>query len=610
MQIKISEGMKEIEAKKYIGEYSVTEIVIPESVEKIGDSAFSVYTDMEPTLSKFIVDSDNRFFDEIDNVLVNKNHKKLVAYPIGRKGKYIVPEGIEIIGRYSFRMAIYLEEIILPKSLKKIEKGAFYYCKNLQKVDFGNARVSISANAFEKCDNLTDVINTEHILKIEKQAFIKCPSIKEMIVGHELKSIGAEAFYGANGTHFIFGNGITDIGDKAFVGKNICMEIHKQQEKLVRPELFAMNNSRKFAVSVCLLDDNKKMIKIEGKLGEGNHNICIKDGRLTAEKTNKKENIDFISDKELVIKPVLLDQTEGTIAAKDIRFHVAGFHDKQNVFADTHDDGYIYRIGRDFDSVIWIKNDKIKFIGIKDLVPYHTWHSDIAFLSYGDVRTMRKSEHKFVPYVYPYKDGTILIDFTVQHESANNNLSYDKDDEKTEDRATIIIEEVEIWKINVNDGYKTYLITDKESEEYKYVLDKNHELHNHYKSVESFFDLRYIDSKEHYKKMHKYKFENFTVPDTEESLCYFWKDQKGRVFNYGKCVVYDKSKKGNIGVRNRSFINIYGENGEKCATVKFVGTPVHIEQKDMKDEYYVLTQQDCNLPKKSVVRLYKFKLED
>lgn len=338
------------------------------------------------------------------------------------------------------------------------------------------------------------------------------------------------------------------------------------------------------------------------------YNICIKDNRLTAKKTDKTENHSLIPDKERTIKPILLAQAEGTLAAKDIRFPVAGFYDNQNVLADTCDGGHLYRKGRDFDSILWIEEDKIKIIGIKHLIPYHTWHTEVGLLSYGDFRTLQNSAHKFVPYVFPYKDGEVLIDFTVQYESAKNNLTDDKSDEKKEDRA-IIIEQVEIWKMNVNDRNQAYLIADKESEEYKYVIEKNQELHNHYKSVESFFNLRYF-SKENYKKAHKYKFEDFTVPDTEESLCYFWKDQKGRVFNYGKCVVYDKSKKGNIDSRNRSYINIYGENGEKCATVKFIGTPVHIEQKETNNEYFVLTQQECNLQKKSVVRLYKFQLEN
>lgn len=596
MQITIDEGIKEIEAKKYMAEYAVKEFAIPKSVEKIGDCAFSVYTDMLPSLEKFIVDSGNKYFDEIDNVLVSKDHKKLVAYPIGRKGKYIVPEGIEIIGRYAFRMAIYLEEIVLPKSVKKIEKGAFYYCKSLKKVDFGNAKVSVLANAFEKCDELADAVGMENIVDIGKQAFIKCPALKEIIIGDRLKSIGAEAFYGVNGTRFRFGNGITDIGDKAFVGKNIYMEIHRQQEKLIRLELFAMNGMRKFAVNVCLLDDKNKMIKLEGKAGEGNHNILIKDGRLTVTETDNKNVCVPKEEKEFVIKPVLLDKVEGTIAGKDIRFSMAGFHDGLNVFTDTTDDGYMYRNDRDFDSVMWIKGNKIKIIGIRDLIYNHIWKSSmVGFLSYGDFRVLQKSEHKFVPYVYPYKDGEILIDFTSQYEGADN---------KTDDAVSIIIEKVEIWKININGNSRAVLITDNESDEYKYIIAKNHELNNHYKSVEEILCSKYMFSKEDFKKEWKYKFEDFTVPDTEESLCYFWKDNDGRIFNYGKCVVYDKSKKGDIGVRNRSFINIYRKNGEKTAKVKFAGTPVHIEQKGK--EYLVLTQQDCNTPKKSVVRLYKF----
>lgn len=590
MKIEIKEGTKEIESKKYIDECAVTEFFIPKSVEKIGDSAFSVYTDMMPTLKKFIVDKDNKYFDEIDNVLVSKDHRKLVAYPIGRKEKYVVPDGIETIGRHAFRMAIYLEEITLPKTVKKIEKGAFYYCKNLKRIDFGDADVSIMSNAFEKCDNISELSGTKNIEKIEKKAFIKCKNIKEMHFGGNIKGIGEEAFYGVCGTHFIFENNTPAIGDKAFVGQNIRLDIFKNMEKLLRPEIFAMNDIRKFSVLVCVLDDGKREFKIEGKLGDKTKNVLVRDCVP-------------------LIKPKLLDQIEGSVSDKDIRFCATGFFYNQNVQTYTDDDG---RRGHgDFDSVLWFENDKIKYMNIRELISGYRWDSGLDNISpkeyyateieakinpNGNWRGFEKSEHKYIPCVYSYAEDTFLIDFTRQKLCEN--------EEEALDDVGSIIEHVRIWKIEVKNNNKASLITEKSSDEYKYVMEKNLELRKHYEKIKCDVDFRYLTSKENFKKSFKYSFGDFRVPDEQESLCFFWKDSHNRIFNYGNCAVYDKSQKINIGVRERSYMNIYDEGGSVIATVKFIGVPVHIEEND--GMYYVLTQQKCDLPKKSKVRLYKF----
>ncbi len=59
MILKIEDGTVEVPAKAYLHLNNITEYHIPESVRKIGDEAFSVYTDMTPTLQNFIVDEKN-----------------------------------------------------------------------------------------------------------------------------------------------------------------------------------------------------------------------------------------------------------------------------------------------------------------------------------------------------------------------------------------------------------------------------------------------------------------------------------------------------------------------------------------------------------------------
>ncbi|MDE7389859.1 MAG: leucine-rich repeat domain-containing protein, partial [Lachnospiraceae bacterium] len=198
MKIVIKGETTKIEAKEYIHISGVTEFVIPKSVEKIGDSAFSVYTDMKPTLQRFTVDKENPCFDEIDGVLVSKDRKRLIAFPIGRQGSYTIPDGIEVIEKSAFRMGKFLDEVIIPDSVKKIEKGAFYYCSSLKNVHIGCGAEVIGEQAFYYCTSLRTVTGGEGITRIRKKAFVKCAELESFVFGNNVKEIDEEAFYGCD----------------------------------------------------------------------------------------------------------------------------------------------------------------------------------------------------------------------------------------------------------------------------------------------------------------------------------------------------------------------------------------------------------------------------
>jgi len=99
---------------------------------------------------KFFECSDKKEFFKIEQ-------NRLDAY-MGIKEKVVViPEGVEVIGRYAFLENSKLEEVILPQTLKKIEMSAFDNCKKLKKVHiFSN--INIDAYAFSGCDNLETTV--------------------------------------------------------------------------------------------------------------------------------------------------------------------------------------------------------------------------------------------------------------------------------------------------------------------------------------------------------------------------------------------------------------------------------------------------------------------
>ena len=111
--------------------------------------------------------------------------------------KVVVPEGIEKIGAYAFANLTGLEEIVLPSTLESIEYGAFYGCSALQKITFSaeNNLKIISQNAFENCD-LQGTLDLSAICVISDYAFAGNQDLEGITTSDALLSIGNYAFAG------------------------------------------------------------------------------------------------------------------------------------------------------------------------------------------------------------------------------------------------------------------------------------------------------------------------------------------------------------------------------------------------------------------------------
>lgn len=511
MQLRIQDGVTEIDSKFCLDIEEITEIYIPKSVKKIVEAAFSVYTGTTPFLQYIHVDKENPYFDDIDGVLVTKDRKKLIAFPGGRKGSYTVPEGIEIIGKSSFRMAFFLEEVILPKSVKTIETKAFCDCVNLKNIELGGTE-TIGIEAFMKCFNL-NVSGGENLSVIKNKAFLKCREFPGFKLCDKVTKIGEEAFYGCDVAHLDLGRGIIEIGDKAFVGKNISISLFKEQKKLLREKIFAMNDKRKFSVSVNFKDKGRTAV-LCGKIGCSNIIISDNEFDFSACDTplKKKKPVKKASKDE--IKPVLIDEIEGDA----------------HIFNPLHLSDGLCESGF--------------FLRWNDLVVYHL--------------------------------------------------------DRIEDYLKII-------------GSESYFgsarkITDKNSEEWKYIIKQEEIINARQGKSELFIGDHGSISKDplEMQKHFKMRYKDFVVPDSEESLSEFFEDSFGNIFNFGHAAVYSEHEKANIGTRNRSYLNVYSKDGVKKATVKFKGYPIYVFQLDR--TYYVVTQQDKTSKSPAKIRLFSFEL--
>ncbi len=107
-------------------------IYIDENVEFIEPYAF-YFTNT----NQFIVDEDNPYFCSIDGVIYTKDLKKLVAFPNKKEvDTFTVPSSVEVICDFAFNNCLKINNIYVPKTVKYIGAGAFYFLVNSQNVIF------------------------------------------------------------------------------------------------------------------------------------------------------------------------------------------------------------------------------------------------------------------------------------------------------------------------------------------------------------------------------------------------------------------------------------------------------------------------------------------
>ena len=87
-----------------------------------------------------------------------------------------------------------VNSIVLPKSLKSINKCAFIGCSNLTSIDISKNVISIGNNAFENCTNLTSVNISDGVISIGNNAFENCEKLKSINIPESVTSIGKSAF--------------------------------------------------------------------------------------------------------------------------------------------------------------------------------------------------------------------------------------------------------------------------------------------------------------------------------------------------------------------------------------------------------------------------------
>ena len=158
-------------------------------------------------------------YKTVDGILYSADMKTLVLCPKEKTGEVIIPDGVARIRRNAFCMTK-ISRVVFPDSLIRIEDEAFYKCKNLKEVDFGNGikqlgtdgkQLIFSGCAFEKlvfppqikeigisafsaCRELKEVVFNEGLERIAPGAFKDCMALREVNLPASIRELGKSSF--------------------------------------------------------------------------------------------------------------------------------------------------------------------------------------------------------------------------------------------------------------------------------------------------------------------------------------------------------------------------------------------------------------------------------
>lgn len=173
-KISISDNATSISAKAFSG-CPLKEFLVPSGVTSIGSQAFAgatlssfsapaalVSISLDSfygmgSLKEINVESENKTYLSIDNVLFTKDGTSLLLYPYGKEGeKYIIPETVTKINEQAFGGNI-LKVVTANEGLKEIGTLAFDNLASLEAISLPSTLERIGHRAFWGCNHLMDI---------------------------------------------------------------------------------------------------------------------------------------------------------------------------------------------------------------------------------------------------------------------------------------------------------------------------------------------------------------------------------------------------------------------------------------------------------------------
>ena len=144
-EVQLPESLERIGEFAFSRCFALVSITIPANVESICD--FAIYSCR--SMMEILVDEDNAHFCSINGALYTKDGLTLVAYPGGRAGEFVTPPNTTALGSGALSGASGVTEVTVSAKVNQVGDSAFQDCTSLNTVRFTGSAPKFGSNVFK-----------------------------------------------------------------------------------------------------------------------------------------------------------------------------------------------------------------------------------------------------------------------------------------------------------------------------------------------------------------------------------------------------------------------------------------------------------------------------
>ena len=227
-KVELPQTLTIIDANGLDGRGDITELVLPDGLQTIGNYAFrNIKKPTELTIPATVTSIGTYAFygmEGITQVKIPESITDLSNYAFAnckKLKKAELPSGLKTIGTYVFQNCAELDEIAIPTGVTSIGANAFAGMTSLEELALPDGLTTLGASAFSGCTALKSIVIPAGIKTLGTETsssmFLNCESLKTVGLPDGLTTIGASSFKGCSALEAIdIPATVTTIGGMAF----------------------------------------------------------------------------------------------------------------------------------------------------------------------------------------------------------------------------------------------------------------------------------------------------------------------------------------------------------------------------------------------------------
>ena len=128
----------------------------------------------------------------------------------------LIPDSVQTIGNEAFSECLALEWVEMPVEMESIGYRAFYGCEYLSSIEIPEGITELKSETFRNCKALDFVILPSSLQKISDRVFKECVSLSGIRFPSDLQTIGVESFHSCKKLSTVIVENLNELGDNAF----------------------------------------------------------------------------------------------------------------------------------------------------------------------------------------------------------------------------------------------------------------------------------------------------------------------------------------------------------------------------------------------------------